>query len=109
VSAWADGAALVWAGGAALALLVLREWEWSVRLGSLVPAELLGRAEALGPEEASGQADGPEEDGLAGGVDAGGRGVWVPVPSRWLRRGLTTVVTDTVTVPVSNGCPIGAG
>ena len=45
----------------------------------------------------------------AGVVDAGGLGgVWVLVPSRWLRRGRTTAAA-TVTTLVSSGCPIMAG
>jgi hypothetical protein len=110
VLVWAVGAALAWAGGAALVLLVPREWEWSVRQGSLVQAGLLGQAEAPGPEEASGPADGLAADGLAdGAADVGGRGASA-LASRWPLAGRTTAAAmDTVTILVSVGCPIMAG
>ncbi|MGB6808039.1 MAG: hypothetical protein WBE05_29485 [Pseudolabrys sp.] len=56
--------------GAALALLVLREWESPVQAGSLVQAGLLGQAEVIGPA-AGGLAIGT---GDIGGADAGGPG-----------------------------------
>ena len=60
---------------------LVREWVSLVleELGSLArvesgQAEASGRAEVLGPAEASGQADGQAAGGVAGAVDAGGPG-----------------------------------
>jgi len=112
VSAWVDLVAPAWAGGAVpawggvvLALLALRDS--LVRPGSLVQAGLLGRAEALGPEEESGQADGQAADGPAGAVVAGGRGGVSAPASHWPPGGPTTAAT--VTTIVSSGGLIGAG
>ena len=70
VPAWAGFTVLAWAAGAALALLVLREWESPVQAGSLVQAGLLGQAKVIGPA-AGGLAIGT---GDIGGADAGGPG-----------------------------------
>ena len=120
--AWVDLAAVVCAWAVSLArvlaplvlvapawaLLVPEDWVSLVRGDLSDPEELVGQAEASG--QAGGQAtDGLVTDGVAGVVDAGGLGgVWVLVPSRWLRRGRATAAA-TVTTLVSSGCPIMAG
>ena len=89
--------------------LVLGEWESQGQVGLSGPAEVLGPAEELGQAEASGEADGPAAGGLAGAVEAGGRGGEQVLASRWPPGGRTTVVTGTATILVFSGYPIGVG